>query len=135
VSRQIVCPSCGEQERLRGERDGELILLACKACGNRWEREPRPACPNCGGRDLVEAPKAVAEKVRGDQMSIVGYAKVQLCRSCDAALIDTLARSNAPLPPDAMPVVSRHAWKSDPRTLGARPAEGDPEARDEPLDT
>lgn len=113
MTRQITCPACGEHDRLRGERDGELILLACEGCGHRWQRDPRPACPNCGGRDLVEAPKAVVEKVRGDQMAIVGYTKVQLCRMCDRDLIDTLARSKAPLPPDAMPVISRHAWKPE----------------------
>jgi RNA polymerase subunit RPABC4/transcription elongation factor Spt4 len=110
MTQDIACPACGERERLRGERNAELIVLVCEACGHRWERDPRPACPNCEGRDLVEAPKAVVEKVRGDQMSVVGYTKVQLCRVCDASLIEELARTKAPLPPDAMPVVSRHAW-------------------------
>ena len=110
-----VCPACGEEERLLGEREGDVIRLRCDACGKRWDRDPRPTCPHCGGRDLVEAPKAVVEKVRGDQMSVVGYTKVQLCRSCNVALIEQLARSKAALPPDAMPVVSRHARASNPR--------------------
>ncbi|MEX2555961.1 MAG: hypothetical protein WEB06_10035 [Actinomycetota bacterium] len=119
MTRDIACPSCGERERLRGERDAEVIVLICDTCGHSWERDPRPTCPNCGGRDLVEAPKAVVEKVRGDQMSVVGYTKVQLCRTCDRALIETLTRSKAPLPPDAMPVVSRHAWGTDTGGLGS----------------
>ncbi|HEX9711657.1 MAG TPA: hypothetical protein VGB52_03770 [Actinomycetota bacterium] len=110
MTRAIACPACGEAEDIRGERDGDVIMLTCDACAHRWERDPRPTCPQCGGRDLVEAPKAVVQKVRGDQMSVVGYTKVQLCRVCDAPLIEQLARSNAALPPDAMPVVSRHSW-------------------------
>lgn len=120
----VACPACGERERLRGERNADVIMLVCEACGQRWDRDPRPTCPNCGGRDLVEAPKAVVEKVRGDQMSVVGYTKVQLCRSCDAPLIETLARTKAPLPPDAMPVVSRHAWGADTGGLGPDTSKG-----------
>lgn len=102
-----------------------MILLRCEACGHRWERDPRPTCPKCGRRDLVEAPKAVVEKVRGDQVSVVGYTKVPLCRSCDAALIEELARSKAPLPPDAMPVVSRHAWDAAPGGIRSNDQRGE----------
>jgi len=119
VAREITCPACAESEHLRGEPEDGLIMLTCDACGHRWERDPSPTCPQCGGRDLLEAPKVVMEKVRGDQASIVGYTKVRLCRSCDAELIETLARSKAPLPPDAMPVVSRHAWRVDTGRLGS----------------
>ena len=115
MTRQINCPACGERDRLRGERDGELIILACEACGHRWERDPRPAARTAGAAIWSRPPRGVAEKVRGDQMSIVGYTKVPLCRVCDRAIIETLARSKAPLPPDAMPVTSRHAWRPDTR--------------------
>lgn len=66
------------------------------------------------------------EKVRGDQTSVVGYTRVQLCRVCDSALIQTLERSKAPLPPDAMPVTSRHAWHAETRPLGEPPEQEKP---------
>ncbi|HEX9696806.1 MAG TPA: hypothetical protein VGB64_10910 [Actinomycetota bacterium] len=106
----IACPACGEQDRIRGARDGEAITITCERCDTAWTRDPRPTCPSCGGTDLIETPKAVAEKVRGDQMSIVGYTSVYLCRVCDATTIDELAKSKAALPPDDLPVKSRHGW-------------------------
>lgn len=46
-----------------------------------WSRRPRPW-----------------REMRGDQMSVVAYTKVQLCRVCDASLINTLARTEASFP-------------------------------------
>jgi uncharacterized Zn finger protein len=37
------CPSCGEDERLRGSRQGDLSVVRCEACGHEWLRDPRRA--------------------------------------------------------------------------------------------
>ncbi len=80
----IVCDRCGADDHLRGRPAGELIELTCDACGRTWLRDPRPACPTCGGRDLEAAPKVIVEKSRGSQMSIQGVQREFLCRDCDA---------------------------------------------------
>jgi hypothetical protein len=66
----------------------------------------RRRCPTCGGEDLLDRPKAVVERSRGTQLSVVGYTTVFLCRACDAA---TLAQSGAVMPGE-LPTV-------DPQTL------------------
>lgn len=96
----VRCPACGEEERVEGSREGELIRLACEACGHTWERDPRPRCPHCGTDDLRRVPKAVMGKARGEQRSIVGTVTVHLCPDCDRDLLDRHLRDRAPLPPD-----------------------------------
>ncbi|MEX2440439.1 MAG: hypothetical protein WD739_11300 [Actinomycetota bacterium] len=110
MAADIQCPACGEDERLSGKRSGEIITITCERCGVAWERDPRATCPTCGGKDLVSAPRSVVEKVRGDQVTIVGYVRESLCRSCDADTLARLMRSRAPLPPAEMPVTSRSNW-------------------------
>ena len=107
----IRCPACGEDERLSGERSADVITISCESCGATWERDPSATCPRCGGKDLVSAPRSVVEKVRGDQITVVGYERVPLCRRCDAESLAKLIRSRAPLPPAEMPVTSRSNWE------------------------
>ena len=116
----IQCPACGETERLEGQPVHGAIEVTCGACGAVWSRDPTAACPNCGGSDLIGVPKRVVEKVRGDQMSVVGFVRVQLCRACDAELVARFLSAREPLPPDAMPVSSRSSWG------GAEPEPTDP---------
>lgn len=101
----IRCPSCGEQDDLRGEPRDAVIALVCESCGAEWIRDPaaRPVCERCGNDDMREAVQAVVEKSRGTQLSIQSFRQVWLCPSCDAEVYDKYKISNRPLPPDELP--------------------------------
>lgn len=100
------CPSCGETDRLAGARDGDFIHLHCEACGENWERAPVPTCSRCGGTDMQAVPKAIVEKSRGTQLSVVGTRTVHLCSVCDAETLETYHRNRPnPLMPDELPTV------------------------------
>lgn len=109
-ARDVRCPHCGEDEELSGRRDRGAILLTCHACGYDGPRVAKRRCEMCGGDDVVERPKAVVERSRGTQLSVVGYTTIGLCRSCDADdLAAALAHGGAVLPKE-LPTV-------DPQTL------------------
>lgn len=97
---EIRCPECGEEEALRGVRDGEVIALACDRCGAEWSRDPSPSCPTCGNRALRAVPLAIVEKSRGTQLSVVGTRTIHLCPRCDA---DRLEQWHANRPNPLMP--------------------------------
>lgn len=78
------CSACGETEALRGERRPDAIVVTCQRCGHSWQRDLRPSCRTCGRTDLVTVQQPILEKVRGNQMSIVGTKTVQRCPVCDA---------------------------------------------------
>jgi len=122
VLSDIRCPACGETERLEGKQLDDVIELTCGSCNATWKRDPAARCRSCRGSDLIGVPKRVVEKVRGDQMSVVGFVRVQLCRSCDAELVDRFISAREPLPPDAMPVSSRSNWQGPPEPPPAKPA-------------
>lgn len=109
-ARDVRCPSCGEQEDLSGRRTDGQILLTCHACGYDGPRVATRRCETCGGDDVVERPKALVERSRGTQLSVVGYSTTVLCRVCDADdLAAALAHGGAVLPKE-LPTV-------DPQTL------------------
>jgi Zn ribbon nucleic-acid-binding protein len=116
----VRCPSCGEQEELTGRRSEGQILLHCLTCGYDGPRTAARRCRTCGGDDVVERPKALVERARGTQLSVVGYSTVALCRTCDA---DDLARAiqhGGAVLPKELPTV-------DPTTLAQlRPDRADP---------
>ena len=98
---EIECARCGTDEHLRGTRlDDDTIELTCERCGSTWIRDPRPACPKCGGHEMEAAPKVIVEKSRGSQMSIQGIQREFLCRVCDDDIIR--ARRDGHLP-DRLP--------------------------------
>jgi len=101
----ISCPKCGEDDRLSGRRVDGVITVTCGACGHTWERSTAPACPTCGGADLLAVEKAVVERSRGTQRSVVGTVPGYLCRACDADGIDRLAEhpGNRLVMPDELP--------------------------------
>lgn len=85
----VRCPSCGEEEALRGRPDGDAIAVTCETCGTAWVRDPnRPVCERCGGDDMVSAPKALVQKSRGTQLSVLATTTIYFCRSCDGAALD-----------------------------------------------
>ena len=109
-ARDVRCPQCGEDDDLSGRRVDGAILLTCHRCGYDGPRVAKRRCPTCHGEDVVERPKALVERSRGTQLSVVGYTTTLLCRTCDAAdLAAALAHGGAVLPKE-LPTV-------DPQTL------------------
>ncbi len=99
----LECPECGEDEALVGRPSGELIEITCERCRRSWKRDPSPRCEQCGGDDLVAACKAIVEKSRGSQLSIVATEVIYLCMECDAELVGRYRISRSPLMPDELP--------------------------------
>ena len=102
---ELQCPACGEETRLLGKRRGELIDVTCETCGQQWERDPNAiaSCTRCDGNDMEGAVKAVVEKSRGSQLSIVATQVVYLCRSCDERVLASYRIGRSPLMPDQLP--------------------------------
>ena len=102
---ELECPACGEEEQLLGERRGELIHIRCEVCAQEWDRDPEaiPRCDRCDGDDMEGAIKAIVEKSRGSQLSIVATQVVYLCRQCDARILDSYRIGRSPLMPDQLP--------------------------------
>ena len=96
-------PACGEQDELDGERRGDVIAITCATCGTTWNRDPSPRCNRCDSSDVEAAIKAVVEKSRGSQLSIVATQVIHLCRSCDEELLASYRISRSPLMPDQLP--------------------------------
>lgn len=99
----IACPECGEDEHLRGSRDGDAILVTCESCETTWERDLTPRCKSCGTDDVRVAFQAVIEKSRGTQLSINSLKQIWLCLICDADTYEKVRETNRPLPPDQLP--------------------------------
>ncbi len=75
----LVCPHCQDDDHLSGQRDGDIIRITCTVCNLTWDRDPSPRCKTCGSRDVRVAPKAVWERVRGNQIITVALTTVYLC--------------------------------------------------------
>ena len=100
------CPNCGEDEKLIGERSEDVIRLRCQACGASWNRPLTPVCKRCGGDDMQAVPKAIVEKGRGTQLSVVGTRTIYLCSECDADTLTVYHRNRPnPLMPDQLPTI------------------------------
>lgn len=79
----VVCPVCGEDDDLQGERLGERIVLTCGRCGQRWDRDTTPRCRLCGSDDLQAVPTSTLEEAgRGEQRTPSGIRTVYACWSC-----------------------------------------------------
>ena len=104
---KIACPACGEDEDLRGSRDGvpgaETITVTCQACEMSWIRDLTPTCPICGTTDVRAAPQSIVDKSRGTQLSIQSMRVGHLCPNCDGGRLGVWNRSNTPLRPDELP--------------------------------
>jgi hypothetical protein len=123
-ARDVRCPRCGEQDRLSGRRVGADVHLTCDTCGYDGPRVAQRRCPTCDGTDVVERPKAVVERSRGTQLSVVGYTTVALCRTCDAdVLAAALAHGGAVMPAE-LPTVDPQTLREMGRTQARRPDRG-----------
>ena len=80
----VVCPSCGEDDKLRGKRDGDLIHLTCEACAHTWDRDTKPTCFNCGahGETLNYRPIPIFMKGRGLMQTPTGEKDAWDCDGC-----------------------------------------------------
>lgn len=88
LSRQLICPSCGETDELTGQPTADGLRITCDRCGSSWLRDQAPpACASCGGTDLEQRPQATTAYSRGTQVSIVGWRRIPLCVRCDAAML------------------------------------------------
>ena len=103
----IACPACGEGTALRGVRSEDVIHMTCGSCGTSWDRSLQPSCDRCGGSDVQAIPKAIVEKSRGTQLSVVGTRTVHLCSDCDAEILAIYHKNRPnPLMPDQLPTVT-----------------------------
>jgi Zn ribbon nucleic-acid-binding protein len=112
MSLEIACPSCGEEDNLKGTNADGRIHVECLSCGVAWTRGLAPKCETCGSEDLQTVPLAIVERSRGTQLSVVGTRPVTLCSVCDA---DTLTNYHAnrpnPLMPRELPTVGEEQMK------------------------
>ena len=102
---ELQCPACGETEDLLGQQKGAMIEVTCQSCTQRWERDPNaiPTCDRCNGDDMEGAVKAIVEKSRGSQLSIVATQVVYLCKMCDETILASYLIGRSPLMPDQLP--------------------------------
>jgi len=103
---EIVCPACGEDDDLAGTPRDETIEITCGACGRVWVRDMTPRCADCDGDNVHAALKAIVERSRGTQLSIMSTEVVYLCADCDPAAVADYRQSKSPLMPDELPTVS-----------------------------
>lgn len=108
MSDELVCPGCGSDDHLSGQREDDVIHITCSACDLHWDRDLSPRCGTCGNTDVRAAAQAVWEKSRGSQLSIVSVRTVYLCPDCDAERLARVRESNTPLPPDDNPAAGMH---------------------------
>jgi transposase-like protein len=80
----IECPSCGEDERLRGDRRGEAIYVVCEACGESWRRDLRKRCAYCSSEDLRYTPIPLWSAGRGTMRTPAGERESYTCNACGA---------------------------------------------------
>lgn len=78
----VVCPACGEDDRLRGQRTGDVIQVACEACGHSWDRDLRPRCFNCQSENLSYRPQPLFSKGRGTMRTPAGQRDSWDCDEC-----------------------------------------------------
>jgi RNA polymerase subunit RPABC4/transcription elongation factor Spt4 len=99
VDDELICPVCGSDDELRGEREDELIHVTCQRCDVSWDRDLTPRCPTCESTDVWSAAEAVWEKARGSQLSIVSVRTVYVCPTCEPDRAERIRDSNVPFPP------------------------------------
>jgi hypothetical protein len=97
---ELVCPSCGEQEELRGSRrDDGTLEISCESCGTSWDRDTQRRCKLCGSTDLAYRPKPLWEKGRGDQRTPAGEIPAWSCYDCGGR--DVTSANPRPAPDEA----------------------------------
>lgn len=103
MGRMLTCPSCGEEDDLRGEQTEAGIRISCPQCGASWMRDTAARCATCGSEDIVSRPRPLTQYSRGTQLSIVGWVDVPCCVHCDAEALAKSTGAGGPLPPTYRP--------------------------------
>lgn len=107
---EVVCPGCGEDEDLQGERRDDAVVVTCGACGTRFDRDLTRRCTACGSDELVPVSTNLLEDSgRGDMTTPTGIVQRWLCWRCGA--VDATA-------PEATP--AEGDWRSRRADLGLR---------------
>jgi Zn ribbon nucleic-acid-binding protein len=96
----VVCPRCGEDDDLSGQREGDAIMLRCGACGERWDRETRLLCRLCGSEDIEGVPTSTLEEAgRAGVRTPSGIRLVYYCWDCRGSDVTSTAPDPGPHPP------------------------------------
>ncbi len=111
----ISCLVCGEDDDLSGVGGDTEITVTSGGCGYVWSRSLVRKCATCGRTDLVAVPKALLERSRGTQLSVVGIQMVELCPACDR---DDIERWQKNLPRPLMPTDLPTIGRIDPDAVG-----------------
>lgn len=81
----VVCPACGEDDDLRGERRGDAVVVTCQRCDTTFDRDLTPRCTACGGDELVPfSANLLEDSGRGDMTTPTGIVRRWVCWSCGA---------------------------------------------------
>ena len=78
----VICPSCGEEERLRGSREGDLIEVVCEVCGKKWIRDTGRRCRYCNSEHLRYTPIPLWSMGRGTMRTPSGERESWACEEC-----------------------------------------------------
>ena len=82
---ELRCPSCGEDEELRGERVEDVVVVTCERCGQAFDRDLTRRCVACGSAELVPvATNLLEDSGRGDMTTPTGIVERWLCWVCGA---------------------------------------------------
>ncbi len=96
----VACPTCGEDEALRGESSQDAILLRCERCGERWDRDTRPVCRVCGADDIEGIPTStLQESGRAGVRTPSGVRLVYYCWACRSHDVRSASPLSGPQPP------------------------------------
>lgn len=81
----VVCPVCGEDDDLRGERRDGAVVVTCGQCDTTFDRDLTPRCTACGSDELVPiSTNLLEDSGRGDMTTPTGIVQRLLCWVCGA---------------------------------------------------
>ncbi len=78
----LKCKSCGEEDRLRGSRQGDAIRIVCEVCGTSWMRDVSLKCRHCGSEHLRSMPIPIWGHGRGKMKTPTGTKEAWACDDC-----------------------------------------------------
>ena len=96
----VACPTCGEDEDLRGDRRDDAIMLTCGSCGHGWDRDTRLVCRLCGSEDIEGIPTSTLEEAgRAGVRTPSGIRLVHYCWACRGNDVTSTEPEPGPNPP------------------------------------
>lgn len=79
---EVACPSCGETEKIRGDRKPDSIRITCGVCTFAWTRNLKMTCYHCGSDQLRYTPIPLWSKGRGTMRTPSGKRDSWSCNDC-----------------------------------------------------